>query len=292
MRILVLGSNGQLGMCLQDQISKNNLNAIYASRSEIDITNLKLVEEKILQIRPDVIINAAAYTSVDLAENEKHIANLTNYLAVENIARLCKKLDSWLIHISTDYVFDGSSNTPYKENDPTNPACVYGSTKLKGEKSIQLIDCKYLIIRTGWVFSEYGKNFLKSMLMMSDKQQKINIVSDQYGCPTYAQDLAKTIVVILEQLEKKDDIKGIYHYSGDIACSWYEFAEEIFKRLQIYRKPETFKLSPISTIDYKTLAKRPQFSVLDNTYVINKFNVASSDWKKGISDVLSILLSK
>lgn len=292
MRILVLGSNGQLGMCLQDQISKNNLNVICASRNEIDITNFKLVEEKILQIRPDVIINAAAYTSVDLAENEEHIANLTNHLAVENIARLCKKLDSWLIHISTDYVFDGSSNTPYKENDPTNPACVYGSTKLKGEKSIQLIDCKYLIIRTGWIFSEYGKNFLKSMLLMSDKQQQINIVSDQYGCPTYAQDLAKTIMVILEQLEKKDDIKGIYHYSGDIACSWYEFAEEIFKRLKIYRKLETFKLSPISTIDYKTLAKRPQFSVLDNTYVINKFNVASSDWKKGVSEVLSILLSK
>ena len=229
MKILVLGSKGQLGCCLKDQLGKKDHNVIYTSREQIDVGDIKAAKNKILEIKPSVVINATAYTAVDKAEEEREKAALINHYAVANIASACSDLDCWLIHISTDYVFDGCSDAPYKEDDETNPQSVYGDTKLKGEIAIQSSGCKHIIIRTAWVFSEYGNNFLKTMLRLSRERSELSIVGDQFGCPTYAQDIAMAIVIILEKLKSKEVSSCLYHFSGNFCCSWAEFSRAIFE---------------------------------------------------------------
>ena len=186
MKILVLGCSGQLGRCLNDQLLDSNHEVIFTSREQIDISKFETTKKKILDISPDVVINSAAYTSVDKAEKDKVNAELINHLAVKNIANICTQLGNWLIHVSTDYVFDGNSKVPYKETDSTNPQNMYGRTKLEGEKAILSSGCKHIIIRTAWVFSEYGRNFLTNILHLGANQDELNIVDDQIGCPTYA----------------------------------------------------------------------------------------------------------
>ena len=227
MKILVLGCSGQLGRCLNDQLGNSGYDVVFTSREQINIANFDKTKNKILNISPNIVINASAYTAVDRAEEEQEMAELLNHYAVANIAKICNLLNIWLIHISTDYVFDGYSKYPYKENDQTNPQSVYGNTKLKGELAIQSSGCKHIIIRTAWVFSGYGTNFLKTMLRLGAQRNELSIVSDQIGCPTYAQDIAKSIVKIIPQLESHKD-NGLYHYCGDKPCSWYEFATNNF----------------------------------------------------------------
>tara|TARA_X000000950_G_scaffold284303_1_gene387113 strand:+ start:363 stop:1229 length:867 start_codon:yes stop_codon:yes gene_type:complete len=285
MKILVLGGNGQLGRCLRDHLDNTTYEVIYTSREQINITNFEETKNKVVGIAPHLIINTAAYTAVDKAEENAEIANLVNNLAVNNIAQICSSLDIWLVHVSTDYVFDGLSEIPYKENDITNPQGVYGMTKLKGELAIQNSSCKHTIIRTSWVFSEYGNNFVKTMLRLGEDRDELRIVEDQFGSPTYAQDIARSIVEIVPQLNLQNT-SGLYHYCGDRSCSWYTFATKIFEQAKAHNLRTPSVINPIETNAYSTNAKRPSFSVLDCSKIESEFGVRVSDWYGGLSQVI------
>jgi dTDP-4-dehydrorhamnose reductase len=288
MKILVLGCKGQLGRCLNDQLVNTEHEVIYTSREQIDIADFEVTKSKILKFSPDLIINATAYTAVDKAEEDQKTANLINHLAVKNVADICNKLGCWLIHVSTDYVFDGNSKVPYREDDQTNPQGVYGETKLKGELAIQASGCKHIILRTAWVFSEYGNNFLKTMLRLGAERDELSIVGDQMGCPTYAQDIARSIVDIVPKLNSRES-NGIYHYCGDQPCSWYDFANAIFDQAMTNNLKIPSIVNSIETSAYPTPAKRPAFSVLDCSKIENDFGVYASNWHDGIGQVISKL---
>ena len=290
MKILVLGYKGQLRRCLYDQLSKTDYEVVYTSREQIDISDFEATKCKLLDIAPEVVINATAYTAVDKAEEDQETADLINHLAVKNIADICIQQGCWLVHISTDYVFYGNSNVPYKEDDITNPQCVYGQTKLMGELAIQTSACKYIILRTSWVFSEYGNNFLKTMLRLAKVHDELNVVGDQYGCPTYAQDIAKAIVQILPQLNSQNNY-GLFNYCGEYSCSWYKFAEVIFDEAQAYDFKAPKIINSIKASSYFTPAVRPKFSVLDTSKSSEFFKVLPSDYRLGIKKSLSKLLS-
>ena len=287
MKVLVLGCKGQLGRCLKDQLININYEVTYTSRDQIDIADFEETRIKIAHLAPDVIINASAYTAVDKAENNKVTADLINHLAVDNLAAICFVTGCWLIHISTDYVFDGNSTVPYLELDKTNPQGVYGHTKLDGELAIQSSGCKYLIIRTAWVFSEYGNNFLKTMLRLGTVRDELSIVGDQIGCPTYAQDIAKAIITMVTQVKAKSSASGIFHYCGDQLCSWYEFAGVIFEEARMSGLQTPGLIHSIQTSDYPTAAERPGYSALDCHKIRNTFGVNTSDWKLGVKNVVS-----
>ena len=289
MKILILGSQGQLARCLYDQFSQTGYDLIYHSRTDTDIANFTETSENLLDLNPDVVVNATAYTAVDLAETHESLAYQINHFAVDNLASQCEKLGSFLIHFSTDYVFDGTASSPYKEQDKTNPQSVYGASKLAGEVAIQRTDCRFLIIRTSWVFSEYGNNFFKTMLRLGAERETLSIVGDQIGCPTYAQDIASLIVDLIPRIDKGSVESGIYHFCGDTACSWYQFAKEIFAQADQlgYRTPK--QVQSIATKDYPTPAKRPGYSVFDCTKIENTFNISRSNWRFGIDRVLSVL---
>jgi dTDP-4-dehydrorhamnose reductase len=288
MKILVLGCKGQLGRCLNDQLTNTEHEVIYTSREQIDIADFEVTKTKILEFSPNLIINATAYTAVDKAEEDHETADLINHLAVKNIADICNELKCWLIHVSTDYVFDGNSNVPYKEDDETNPQGAYGETKFKGEMAVQGSGCKHIIIRTAWVFSEYGNNFLKTMLRLGSERDELSIVGDQIGCPTYAQDIARSIVAIGPKLNAQKD-NGIYHYSGDQPCSWYDFANAIFDQAIANNVKIPSIVNSIETSAYPTPAKRPAFSVLNCSKIENDFGVHASNWHDGIGQVISKL---
>ena len=289
MKVLVLGANGQLGRCLVDQLVDSDHESIFTSRLELDIADFLSTRSKITQISPDVVINASAYTSVDDAEVELEQADLVNHLAVANIAQICADIDSVLVHISTDYVFDGNASIPYLEEAQTNPKTVYGQTKWLGELAVQQSGGKYLIIRTGWVFSEYGNNFMTTMLRLGQQRNELSIVGDQIGCPTYGQDLAGAIIAIVAKIESKVYEYGAYHYCGDRPCSWYEFAGAIFNHAKQHGLKVPSRIHSISTADYPTPAKRPSYSVLDCSKLLAEFGIAASNWQKGIINALGRL---
>jgi len=288
-KILVLGSKGQLGRCLADQFSGTDYGMIFTSRADIDIADLFGAKDKITRLRPDLIINASAYTAVDKAEQDRDMAYLVNHKAVANIAQICAEIGCGLIHVSTDYVFDGAATQPYRETDATNPQGVYGDSKLKGEIAIQASGCQHLIIRTAWVFSEYGNNFLKSMLRLGSERNELSIVGDQIGCPTYAQDIAKTIVALVAPMQEHWFCSGIFHYCGDKACSWHEFAQAIFAAAAKGGLTVPERVIAISSKDYSTSATRPAYSVLDCTNMAKSFELVPSDWQRAIPAVLRAL---
>ena len=292
MKVLVLGANGQLGRCLADQLADTNYSVTLASRAEIDLSNLEATRAALVSLQADVVINASAYTAVDKAEDETEQANLINNLAVGNVANVCADIGAVLVHVSTDYVFDGEATIPYGEAAATNPQGVYGQTKLLGEQAVQASGCKHLIIRTAWVFSEYGNNFLKTMLRLAEGRDSLSIVSDQVGCPTYAQDIAKAIVKILAGIESNNQSWGLYHFCGDQSTTWFGFADAIFEQAAaadlIASGPA---LTPISTAEFPTPAKRPAFSALDSGKIMNDWAVQSSDWMSAIKVVISKLKS-
>ena len=290
MKILILGSNGQLGRCLRDQFSATNYQVIFSSRSENDVSDLAVTEKYLIAINPDIIVNATAYTAVDKAEQDQEAAEQINHLAVANIAKICVDLDCWFVHISTDYVFDGLSQQPYSENHECNPKGVYGATKRRGELAIKRVGCEHLIIRTAWVFSEYGSNFLKTMLRLGAEKEELSIVGDQIGCPTYAQDLAVTICNLLPLIESEEMREGIYHYCGDSPCSWYGFAQIIFYEAEKLGMRVPLRVHPIKTINYPTPAARPAFSVLDCNKIQQLPNIVTSDWRLAIGKVLKKIL--
>jgi dTDP-4-dehydrorhamnose reductase len=282
MRVLVLGSKGQLGRCLYDQLIKTNYEVVYTSRAEFNIGDLASLNENMSLIKPDMVINAGAYTAVDKAEDDPRAADLINHRAVAKLANVCKTLNAWLIHVSTDYVFDGTATKPYREDDKTNPQGVYGESKLNGELAIARSGCKHIIIRTAWVFSEYGNNFLKTILQLGADRDELNIVGDQIGCPTYAQDIAKAIVSMLPNLGLKTLTSGIFHYCGDQSCSWYDFAKEIISVAKGSNFSPSTRVKKIQAVEYPTKAFRPAYSVLDCSKIGADFLIHPSNWRNGI----------
>lgn len=283
MLVLVTGSNGQLGQSLQF-IAPNypNINFIFCSSSELDITNLEKCHSIFSKIKPKYCINSAAYTAVDKAESEPEKAHLINVVGVKNLAEVCKKHNTVLLHISTDFVFDGNASKPYTENDFTNPTGVYGQTKLDGEKAIQEIWSNHFIIRTSWVYSQFGNNFMKTMLRLSSERDSVSVVNDQIGTPTNAVDLAEVLVniILADNRQPITDNFGIYNFSNEGECSWYDFAKKIFKVNNI-----NIDLKPISTASYPTLAKRPKYSVMDKSKIKSIFVIVIKSWEERLKEM-------
>lgn len=280
-KILVTGGNGQLAQCLKDVVKNNDeLDVNFQDLPELDITNIQQLVSYFSKNELDYCINCAAYTAVDLAEEQSDLAYAVNADGPKNLAEVCKKHQVKLLHISTDFVFDGKKQTPYIETDMPNPLGVYGKSKWQGERNIQEIMEDYFILRTSWLYSEYGNNFMKTMLKLSETRDEINVVSDQIGSPTYAGDLAEVLIKIV--LSSSTNY-GLYHFSNSGAISWYDFAVEIFK--QFGRKIE---VKPITTKDYPTAAKRPKFSVLDTTKIENNFDCTIKDWQGSLKSKSSL----
>jgi dTDP-4-dehydrorhamnose reductase len=284
MVVLVTGANGQLGQSLQF-IAPNypDIQFVFCDSSQLDITNLNNIEQLFKQFKPNFCINAAAYTAVDKAESEPEKARLINVDGAKNLAKVSKELDTILLHISTDFVFDGTKNTPYTEDDIPNPTGVYGQTKLDGEQVIQEIWHKHFIIRTSWVYSQFGNNFIKTMLRLASERDKLSVVNDQIGTPTNAVDLAEVLVkIITEHSKLNTEHFGIYNFSNEGQCSWYFFAKKIFEFNGV-----KINLEPIPTTSFPTPAKRPAYSVLDKSKIKNTFGVEVKYWETSLKEVLT-----
>lgn len=289
MRLLIFGKDGQVGRCLLDQLKIQEIDHIGLGRDEVDITNQTKVNIIVNKYKPTVVINAAAYTLVKEAEKNTDDAYKINKNAVRNIAIACKKNNSSLIHISTDYVFDGMSENPYKTDALTNPLNAYGKSKLAGELELKKHNINYIILRTSWVFSEYGNNFVKTILNLVKSNNSLSIVSDQVGSPTYAGDIAKGLIMLSSKFNKSNT-KEIYHISGGPSCSWYEFAKTIVRALHskglINNIP---KLIPILTMDYDDLVNRPAFTVLDCNKYFDEFKISPYRWEDSLYHVVKNL---
>ncbi len=274
--ILVTGSNGQLGSEIK-ALSKNYHDSfIFTDKKALDISDKDAIETIIKNEKIDTIINCAAYTAVDKAESDELNAEKINAQGAKNLAQIAKAKNLKLIHISTDYVFDGKHYKPYREDDPTNPNGVYGKTKLAGEKAIQEIAPKdTIMIRTSWVYSSYGNNFVKTMLKLGKTKEQLTVINDQVGTPTYARDLARAILDIVPQLNNEKP--EIYHYSNEGVLSWYDFAKEIMKMAKL-----ACKIEPIATKNYPTPATRPHFSLLNKTKIKETFGVEVPFWKDSL----------
>jgi dTDP-4-dehydrorhamnose reductase len=280
MVVLVTGANGQLGQSLQFIASNYpELHFVFCSSSDLDITNFENCQATFSKIKPQYCINAAAYTAVDKAESEPDKANLINVIGAKNLAEVCKANETILLHISTDFVFNGNKNTPYNEEDTPNPTGAYGQTKLDGEKAIQAVFEKYYIIRTSWVYSQFGNNFMKTMLRLASERDSLSVVNDQIGTPTNAVDLAVALVQIILTNNRQPTTEnyGIYNFSNEGQCSWYDFAKTIFEVNSI-----TIDLKPIPTSSFPTPAKRPKYSVLDKSKIKNVFGIDIKNWEESL----------
>jgi len=275
-KILVTGANGQLGMEIQ-QLSKAYplFEFIFVTREEMPLDKPDAIIHSIAKHRPQYFVNCAAHTAVDKAESEKELVYKINADAPGIIARACRENNIQLIHISTDYVFNGTGSSPYKEDDATDPVNLYGDSKLQGEKKVMELNPDSIIIRTSWVYSEFGKNFVKTMLRLMADKDEISVVSDQSGTPTYAADLAEAILQIVTSGQW---IPGIYHFSNEGNITWYDFAVAI-KELT----GSNCKVNPIPTTLYPTPAKRPFYSVLDKTKISQTFDIDPKNWKESLS---------
>ena len=276
MVVLVTGANGQLGQALQSIANKFlDIKFVFCDSTTLDITNKENIDLIFEKYAPGFCINAAAYTAVDKAESEPEKAYLINVEGVKNLAEICKNSHTKLLHISTDFVFDGTKNTPYAEEDFPNPTGVYGITKLKGEQVIQEILDEHFIIRTSWVYSEYGHNFMKTMLRLANEKGSLTVVNDQIGTPTHALDLAEVLLKIIST-----NNYGTYHFSNEGQCSWYDFAKKIFELNHV-----TIDLKPIPTASFPTPAKRPSYSVLDKTKIKSTFELTINPWEESLKNI-------
>jgi dTDP-4-dehydrorhamnose reductase len=286
MKILVTGSKGQLGSKIKDlSVDFQSFSFSFTDLDELDITNFNSVLDFFKFEKPDIVINCAAYTAVDKAEDDYENAFKINALGPENLAKACNVHNSKFIHISTDYVFDGKEReNPYLESDFTSPQSVYGSTKLEGENSVLKNLQDAIIIRTAWLYSEYGHNFVKTMLNLASNRTELSVVNDQVGSPTYAGDLAQAILQISMQYFEKNYWKsGIYHFSNLGKCTWFEFSKEIFKIKNI-----DITVNPVTSEEFPSKVKRPKYSVLDKEKIISTYNIDVPDWR----DSLKIVLEK
>lgn len=288
MRVLITGCNGQVGHCLTEILSNTeNVSLMAVDREELDITVQKAVSDVVKAFKPTIIINAAAHTAVDKAEDEVELSFAINRDGPKFLAEAAKEVGAAILHISTDYVFEGNKVGEYVENDVTNPQGVYGASKLAGEIAVAEVCDKHVILRTAWVFSEYGNNFVKTMLRLAAIRSELSIVGDQFGGPTYAGDIAKALVEIAKKISNDESMEyGIYHYSGQPHVSWYEFADTIFDNAVeqgILRSKPT--LSSITTEQYPTPARRPSNSTLSSNKILHAFEINTSDWKAAITNL-------
>jgi len=284
MRVLITGSNGQLGSEIKELASEyENLQCVFKDLPELDICDAEVLNTFIIDQHINAVINCAGYTAVDKAEEEALIAQKVNSEGVLSLANALKKVDGKLIHISTDYVFDGNHSQSYKESDPVSPVGVYGKTKRAGELAVLNSSIDAIVIRTSWLYSMYGNNFVKTMLRIGNNKKSIQVVSDQLGTPTYAKDLAKTCLDILSDAGSTNISKkgSLYHYSNEGVTSWYDFATAIMEISNI-----DCKVIPIETKDYPTEARRPMYSVLDKSKIKSDFKVTIPHWRDSLTNCI------
>lgn len=280
--ILVTGCNGQLGSELRfltDDIYEEDYRFIFTDVEELDITDRQAVTNFVEEHQVNILINCAAYTAVDRAEENFEMADLLNRVAPGYLAEAMDAVGGTMIHISTDYVFDGSAHLPYKEDDPTKPIGVYGRTKLAGEEEVILGCTGSMVIRTAWLYSTYGNNFVKTMLRLGKEKEELGVIFDQIGTPTYARDLARTILHIVQQGIKP----GVYHYTNEGVCSWYDFTRAIHRIAGI----DHCHVKPLHTEEYPTPAPRPHYSVLDKTKIKEAFNIEIPWWEDSLKECLN-----
>lgn len=286
-RVLVTGANGQLGREMQRLGAVLPNQYIFTDVEELDITDGQAVEQFIEEQKINIVVNCAAYTNVDRAEDDEDMAEAINATAVCNLARAVKRVDGVLFHVSTDYVFGGDGNTPRTEDMPLNPLGVYGRTKLHGEQAIAEQGCRAIIIRTAWLYSEFGNNFLKTMLRLTGERENLNVVFDQVGTPTYAGDLAMTIFSIIEG-DMYIGNEGIYHFSNEGVCSWYDFAQEIATAVG----HTGCKITPCHSNEFPSKVTRPSYSVLDKSKIKRTFGVDIPHWRESMYYCLKRLVNR
>ncbi len=294
MNVLVTGANGQLGREMRIVSKGSSDRYIFTDVEELDITSLDAISKCVKENDIKIIVNCAAYTNVDKAEDDEATAELLNAQAVEYLARACKDNDATLIHISTDYVFGGNEgNTPRTEDEPVNPTGAYGRTKLHGEQAIEKVGCKHVIIRTAWLYSEFGNNFVKTMRKLTAERDKLNVVFDQIGTPTYALDLANVILKFIDNLKNENNSQlsiinsqshEVYHFSNEGVISWYDFAKEICEL-----SGNTCDIQPCHSDEFPSKVKRPSYSVLDKTKIKNKLNITIPHWKESLKKCIENL---
>ena len=289
MNILVTGANGQLGNEMRIVSKGSSDRYIYTDVEELDITSYEAVCKCVKDNKIEVVVNCAAFTNVDKAEDDEVTAELLNTQAVEYLAKVCKENDATLIHISTDYVFGGNKgNTPRTEDEPVNPTGAYGRTKLHGEQAIEKVGCKHIIIRTAWLYSEFGNNFVKTMRKLTAERDSLKVVFDQVGTPTYALDLANVILIFIEKLKTQYSILNtpysIYNYSNEGVISWYDFAKEICEL-----SGNICDIQPCHSDEFPSKVKRPSYSVLDKTKIKNKLNITIPYWKESLKNCIKNL---
>ncbi len=293
MVVLVTGANGQLGQAIQSIVENYpSIDFVFCSSNDLDITNSDNCKNVFEKHKPQFCINTAAYTAVDKAESEPEKAYLINVIGAKNLAEVCKKQNTILLHISTDFVFDGDNRVtssgveiPYTEIAIPNPTGVYGQTKLDGEIAIQNTWNKHFVIRTSWVYSQFGNNFMKTMLRLGNEKDELSVVSDQIGTPTNAVDLAEVLLNIIQYCQTEPvEVFGIYNFSNEGQCSWFDFANEIFRLNNIQ-----INLKPIPTPAYPTPAKRPKYSVLDKTKITTTFGIQIKTWEESLKNCTQLL---
>ncbi|MFA0057791.1 dTDP-4-dehydrorhamnose reductase [Vibrio echinoideorum] len=288
MRVLITGCHGQVGSCLTKQLTGNeSVEVLALDREHLDITSQEAVNTVVTDFRPTIIINAAAHTAVDKAEEEVELSYAINRDGPKYLAQAAQSIDAAILHISTDYVFEGNKVGEYAENDPTNPQGVYGESKLAGEIAVAQACEKHIILRTAWVFGENGNNFVKTMLRLGENRDVLSIVGDQFGGPTYAGDIANALIQIAQSISQDYVVEfGVYHYSGLPHVSWFDFADSIFdiavEQGVIANKPS---LTSITTDQYPTPAKRPSNSRLSTEKITLGFSVKASDWKAALNNI-------
>ncbi|HFQ5214113.1 TPA: dTDP-4-dehydrorhamnose reductase [Vibrio vulnificus] len=288
MRVLVTGCNGQVGYCLTNMLSKTDgVTLLAVDREELDITDQDAVATTVKEFKPTIIINAAAYTAVDRAEQEVELSYAINRDGPKFLAEAAQEAGAAVLHISTDYVFEGNKNGEYLETDITNPQGVYGASKLAGEIAVAEACNKHIILRTAWVFGEHGNNFVKTMLRLAQSRDELSIVGDQFGGPTYAGDIADALITMVQYIEQGNKPKwGVYHFSGMPYASWFDFASAIFQAaVQHGVLDKQPLLSSIPTSAYPTLAKRPANSRLNCSQIENQFGIKPSDWQAALNNI-------
>ena len=293
MRILVIGKNGQVGQSIQNLVNKttnshlSDYGFVFVGRGELDLSKASNIQAYFEKNKFDVVINCAAFTDVEKAEVDENDASLINHIAVKEVATIAKKNNMKLIHISTDFVFDGDKREPYIESDKTSPVNIYGKTKLAGEfAAISIMKFNAIVLRSSWIYSEFGNNFVDTIIKNATLKGQLNIISDQFGTPTYANDLAQIIIDILnkDKFNEREMPSEIYHYSNEGECTWFDFAKEIVDILQI-----DCNLIPITSNDYPQLAKRPKYSVLSKKKISEEFDLNINNWKNSLKSCLQNL---
>ncbi|WP_114634226.1 dTDP-4-dehydrorhamnose reductase [Vibrio splendidus] len=288
MRVLITGCHGQVGSCLTEQLANNeNITVLALDREHLDITSQAAVNSAVVGFQPTIIINAAAHTAVDKAEEEVELSYAINRDGPKYLAQAAQSIDAAILHISTDYVFEGNKAGEYMETDTTKPQGVYGESKLAGEIAVVQACNKHVILRTAWVFGENGNNFVKTMLRLAESRDALSIVGDQFGGPTFAGDIANTLIQIAKRITQGNEVEyGVYHYSGLPHVSWFDFADAIFdvavQQKVLERKPT---LTSITTDQYPTPAKRPSNSRLSNEKIMASFSIEPSDWKAALNNI-------